>query len=63
MTKTNKKKLTDEELLEEIKWCKTMINLFQEDSEFSSNTKKRLIDEALDRLNQLIQEKNIRGLK
>jgi hypothetical protein len=59
----NKKKLTDEELLEEIKWCKTMINLFQEDSEFSSTTKKRLIDEALDRLNQLIQEKNIRGLK
>jgi hypothetical protein len=59
----NKKKLTDEELLEEIKWCKTMINLFQEDSEFSSNTKKRLIDEALDRLNQLIQEKNFRGLK
>lgn len=59
----NRKKLTDEELLEEIKWCKTMIDLFKEDSEFSSNTKKRLIDEALDRLNQLIAEKNIRGLK
>ena len=56
-------KLTNDELLEEIKWNTKIIDLLKEEPNYSSKTKHRLIDEVLDKIATLIKEKKIRGLK
>jgi hypothetical protein len=56
-------KLTNDELLEEIKWNNKVIDLLKEESNYSSKTKHRLIDEVLDKIAILVKEKKFRGLK